>query len=100
MKAQAAVLCGYAVLASACALVLSTAFLRGGHPPGSGIVNLVVLALSYPVSLCGVIIGWTAPPDALASRTKHVHIMTGVCLCFAVVVTLMLVVKFVLGRSI
>jgi len=100
MKAQTVIPCGYTVLAAVCALVISTAFLRGGHPPGSGIVNLFVLLLAYPISLWGVFVGWKAPLDVIASRTKHVYVMTGVCLCFAVAVTLVLVVKFVLGKSI
>ena len=100
MKARTVVPCGYAVLAAVCALVMSTVFLRGGHPPGSGIVNLFVLLLAYPISLYGVVVGWKAHPDAIASRAKQVYVMTGVCLCFAVAVTLVLVVKFVLGKSI
>jgi hypothetical protein len=100
MKARIVVACGYAVLVAVCALVMSTAFLRGGHPPGSGIVNLLVLLLAYPISLYGVVAGWTARPDAIASRTRQVYVMTGVCLCFTVAVTLVLVVKFVLGKSI
>jgi len=100
MKAQTVVPCGYAVLVAVCVLVLSTAFLRGGHPPGSGIVNLLVLVLAYPTSLYGVFAGWTAPPDAIAARTRLAYVMTGVCLCFAVAVTMGLVVKFVLGKSI
>jgi hypothetical protein len=100
MKPQTVVPCGYAVLAAVCVLVMSPAFLRGGHPPGSGIVNLFLLMLAYPLSLYGTVVGWTVRPDAIASRTKQVYVMTGVCLCFAVVVTLVLVVKFVLGKSI
>lgn len=100
MKPHSIVACGYAVLAAVCVLVMSAAFLRGGHPPGSGIVNLLVLVLAYPVSLYGAIAGWTARPDAMASRAKQVYVMTGVCLCFAVAVTLVFLVKFVLGKSI
>ncbi len=86
------------MLVSVCALVFSTTFLRGGHPPGSDIVNLFVLALAYPVSLYEAIAGWRARPDAIESRAKPVYVMTGVCLCFAVVVTLVFVVKFVPGK--
>ncbi len=100
MKARTVICCGYAVLAAVCALVVSSAFLRGGHPPGSGIVNLFVLLLAYPISLCGSIVGWRASPDAITGRVKHVYVMTGVCMCFAVFVTLVFVVKFVLGKSI
>jgi hypothetical protein len=100
MKAQTVVLCGYAVLAAVCVLVMSTALLRGGHPPGSGIVNLFVLILTYPISLYGLVVGWTARPDAIASKAKSVYVMTGVCLSFAVLVTLVLALKFVFGKSI
>lgn len=100
MKTQLVVPFGYAVLAAVCLIVLSSAFLRGGHPPGSGIVNLFVLMLAYPMSLYGVLAGWTAPPEAIANRPRLFYAMTGVCLCFATAVTLGLIVKFVLGKSI
>jgi hypothetical protein len=100
MKTQTVVPFGYAVLAAVCLMVLSSAFLRGGHPPGSGIVNLFVLMLAYPISLYGAVAGWTAHPDAITNPTRQFYIMTGVCLCFAIAVTLELIVKFVLGKSI
>lgn len=100
MRAMTVIACGYAVLAAVCALVLSTAFLRGGHPPGSGIVNLFVLAVAYPLALLGTIAGLTASLDAIARRGRQVYVMSGVCLCFAVLVTLVFVMKFVFGKSI
>jgi hypothetical protein len=100
MKTHAVVPFGYAVLVAICLMLLSSAYLRGGHPPGSGIVNLLVLMLTYPMSLYGAIVGWTARPEAIAIRTRPFYVMTGVCLCFAVAVTLGLVVRYILGKPI
>lgn len=100
MKTHTVVPFGYVVLAAICLMVLSSAFLRGGHPPGSGIVNLFVLILAYPISLYGALAGWTAHPGSITNQTRRFYVMTGVCLCFAIAVTLGLVVKFVFGKSI
>lgn len=100
MRAGLVIACGYVVLTGACAVVLSTAFLRSGHPPGSAYVNLLVFAVTYPVSLAGAVIGLVSPPGAPTGKARGFHVMTGVCLCFAVVVTLAVVLKFIFGRPI
>jgi hypothetical protein len=100
LKAGIVIASGYVVLAGACAVVLSTAFLRGGHPPGSAYVNLLVFAVAYPVSLAGAVIGLASGRGVPTGQARSFHVMTGVCLCFGIVVTLALVLKSVFGKTI
>jgi hypothetical protein len=88
------------VLISVCLLLLSTAFLRGGHPPGSGIVNLIILAAAYPLALVGSVAGLTLPPSRAPASAKAFYVLTGVCLCFALAVTVAMILKFGFGKPI
>ena len=84
----------------AVAMLLATAFLRGGHPPGSGIVNLILLVLVTPLALGAAAVGLRTAPGDVAGPVKRFYLMTGVSLLFAVVASLVFVLKFLLGRSI
>ena len=93
-------LSGWVVLAAVVAMLLAAAFLRGGHPPGSGIVNLIVLVLVAPLSLGAAVVGLRTAPGAVAGSVKRFYLMTGVSLVFALFASLLFVLKFLLGRSI
>jgi hypothetical protein len=90
---------GYAVLVAILLILLSTALLRGGHPPGFGIVNLLLIVLVYPISIFGAI-------SALKTSVKDVHIsiklyflMAGACLTFSFFTTIFIVLKFIFGKA-
>jgi hypothetical protein len=91
---------GYVVLSAVVIILFSTAFLRGGHPPGSGIVNLGVLVLVYPLSVYSSVVGLKANAQSIATSPKLFYTMTGVCLSFVVFSTLLFVIKFIFGGSI
>ena len=91
---------GYVVLAAVVAVLLSMAFLRGGHPPGSGIVNLIILVVVYPISLYAAVAGLKTRVDAVSGSPKRFFVMVGVSLTFSVFVSLLFVLKFAFGRSI
>jgi len=100
MKARLVVFCGYAVLVAICLLLLSTALLRGGHPPGFAIVNLAILAAAYPLALFGSAAGLAMPASRAPAQARTFYVMTGTCLCFAVAVTLAMILKFGFGKPI
>lgn len=91
---------GYAVLAAIFLILASMAFLRGGHPPGYGIVNLFILIIVYPISVYGSIVGLKTTIDSLLVSAKRYFIMVGVCLAFALFSTTLFVFKFVFGKAI
>lgn len=101
MKKQLLVIySGYAVIAAIVLILASMAFLRGGHPPGYGIVNLLILVFVYPVSLFGSIAGLNSSVGSLAVSPKTYFIMVGACMAFACFSTVLLVLKFVFGKAI
>lgn len=91
---------GYVVLVAIAMILASTAFLRGGHPPGSGIVNLLILVCVYPIAVYGSIAGMRTSIDSAGPSAKVYFIMAGVCLAFALTSTMLLVLKVVLGKAI
>ena len=91
---------GYVVLVAIVLMLVSMAFLRGGHPPGYGIVNLLILAFAYPVSLYASISGLRTSVNSLSVPVKTYFIMVGVCSTFALFATILLVLKFIFGKAI
>ena len=91
---------GYIVLIAIVLLLLSMTFLRGGHPPGSGIVNVMILVCVYPISLLGAILGLNTPGSSISGSAKTYYIMTGVCLSFALFTTMIFVLKYIFGQAV
>lgn len=91
---------GYAVLVAIVLMLAAMAFLRGGHPPGYGIVNLLILVFVYPVSVYGSIVGLKTAIDSVTGSAKVYFIMVGVCSTFALFATILFVLKFVFGKAI
>jgi hypothetical protein len=91
---------GYSVLAAIFLISVSMAFLRGGHPPGSGIVNLLIIVFAYPLSVYGSIIGLKTSVNSLSVSPKVYFTMVGACVAFAMFSTLLLIFKFIFGKSI
>ena len=91
---------GYAVLVAIVLILASMAFLRGGHPPGYGIVNLVILFFIYPISVYGSIVGLKMSIDSLTVSPKVYFIMVGSCITFALFSTVLFVFKFIFGKAI
>jgi len=99
-KQMSVVYSGYAVFAAIALILTSTAFLRGGHPPGHGIVNLVILVLVYPLSVFGSIVGLRTSANSLSVSAKLYFTMVGACMAFALSTTLLFVFKYIFGKSI
>ena len=91
---------GYFVLVAIVLMLLSMAFLRGGHPPGYGIVNLIILVFGYPISLFGSIIGLKTKVDDVSVSVKNYFLMVGVSLAFFLFTSLLLILKFIFGKAI
>ena len=90
---------GYIVLAAIVAMLFSLAFLRGGHPPASGIVNLAILIVVCPLSIVSAWIGLTTRPESLTGGQKHFYMMAGVATAFAIFSIVLLVLKVGLGKA-
>jgi hypothetical protein len=94
---------GCGVLAAEIGMLLAMAYLRGGHPPASGIIVMLVLLIMGPVSAIAAIVGLSArarPLDNEAHAGRLLFVMTGVNLSFAVLALMVFVLKVVLGQSI
>jgi hypothetical protein len=91
---------GCAVLAAIVLMLLSAAYLRGGHPPASGIAILVILAVATPAAVLATVLGLGHRADPGRPGDKPLFVMTGVCLAFAVFAATLLVLKFALGKSV
>ena len=90
-------------LAAIVSILVATAYLRGGHPPASGIVAAVILLASTPFTLAGSVIGLATSrerADELAQGGKFFFIGTGVCIAFAAFAGILFVLKVVLGRPV
>lgn len=87
---------GIAVLVGTVLMLFAAAYLRGGHPPASGIVNLVLLLLLSPAAGLAAAVGLRAA----GTVDKWFFVMTGVCLGFAVFAGTLLLLKVVLGRAV
>lgn len=91
---------GCSVLAAIVLILASMAFLGGGHPPASGIVNLLIIGAAYPLSVYGSIVGLRTPVGAVAVPVKLYFVMAGACATFAIAATTVLVLKFAFGLSV
>ena len=90
---------GCGTLAAEIGMLLAMAYLRGGHPPASGIVVMLMLVIMGPVSVIAAIVGLSARPRNDAHAWTLPFVMTGVNLSFAVLVLTALVLKVVLGQT-
>ena len=91
---------GYFVLVAIALMLFSMAFLQGGHPPGYGIVNLIILVFVYPISLFGSIMGLKTKVDDVSVSVKKYFLMVGVSLAFFLFTSLLLILKFIFGKAI
>jgi hypothetical protein len=91
---------GCGALAAEIGMLLAIAYLRGGHPPASGIVVMLVLLVMGPVSAIAAVVGLSARPRDAPHARKLLFVMTGVNLAFAALALLVFVLKVVLGRTI
>ena len=94
------IVAGCGALVAEIAMLLATAYLRGGHPPASGIVVLLMLLVIGPVSAIAAILGLSARSRDDLRVGKLLFVMTGVNLSFAVFALMVFVLKFVLGQAI
>ena len=90
---------GYVVLASICAMLLSIAYLGGGHPSGTGIVNGLLLIVVGPLSAVASVVGLRTRQGLLDRDARTYHVMSGVCLAFALFFVVLAFLKLVLGRA-
>jgi len=81
-------------------MLVSMAFLRGGHPLGYGIVNLIILVLVYPISLFSSIVGLKTKVESVAESVKKYFLLVGVSLAFSLFASLLFALKFIFGKSI
>jgi hypothetical protein len=90
---------GVLVLASIVLILLSMAYLRGGHPPASGIAVLLILMTVTPIATAATVAGVL---EALRGdrRTSAFFILCGVCAAFAIFCLVLLFLKLVLGATI
>jgi hypothetical protein len=91
---------GCGVLAAEIGMLLAMAYLRGGHPPASGIVVMLVLLVMGPVSAIAALVGLSARARDQVPARKLLFVMTGVNLSFAVLALMVFVLKVVLGQSV
>jgi hypothetical protein len=90
-------------LAAIVSILGATAYLRGGHPPASGIVAAVIFLATTPFTLVGSVIGLASSgerADELAKGGKFLFIGTGVCVAFTTFAGVLFFLKVVLGRPV
>lgn len=90
---------GILVIASIVSVLLATAYLRGGHPPASGIVVLLILMAVGPIATAAAVLG--SLEARRGDREANVFfILCGVSGAFAVFACVLLFLKLVLGATI
>jgi hypothetical protein len=90
---------GVLVLAAIVLILLSMAYLRGGHPPASGIAVFLILIVATPIATAASVAGCL---QALRGnrKTNAFFILCGVCAAFAIFCLVLLFLKLVLGATI
>jgi hypothetical protein len=90
---------GVLVLVAIVLMLLSIAYLKGGHPPASGVAVLLIFMVVTPLAACSALAALSTPVEAAGPSPRAFFLMGGVCLAFTVFAITALVLKLVFGAT-